>query len=107
MATMKFRGMRHMTIAALVAAGFALSACGDGGGATGGAAPTVGGQVSGDLNILVSSSTGSDAGFQAVTSAFTTKYPNVNFFYSAVPTENYNQTRSSRLTAGSVDIVVA
>src|SRR6478735_9540671 len=107
MATMKFRGMRHMTIAALVAAGFALSACGDGGGTTGGAAPTVGGQVSGDLNILVSSATGSDAGFKAVTKAFNTKYPNVKVNFSAVPNENYNQTRSSRLTAGSVDIVVA
>src|SRR6478735_509812 len=107
MATMKFRGMRHMTIAALVAAGFALSACGDGGGTTGGAAPTVGGQVSGDLNILVSSATGSDAGFKAVTKAFNTKYPNVKVKFSAVPNENYNQTRSSRLTAGSVDLVVA
>ena len=77
MATMKFRGMRHMTIAAVVAAGLALGACGGGGGTSGGAAPTVGGEVSGDLNILVSSATGSDAGFKAVTKAFNTKYPNV------------------------------
>jgi raffinose/stachyose/melibiose transport system substrate-binding protein len=106
MATMKFRAMRHLTMAAMVAAGLALSGCGNGG-ASGGAAPTVGGDVSGDLNILVSSSTGSDAGFKAVSKAFTAKYPKAKVNFSAVPNENYNQTRSSRLTAGSVDIVVA
>src|SRR6478736_4930788 len=107
MATMKFRGMRHMTIAAMAAAGLALGACGGGGGTSGGAAPSVGGAVSGELNVLVSSATGSDAGFKAITKAFNTKYPNVKVNFSAVPNENYNQTRSSRLTAGSVDVVVA
>ena len=107
MATRKFRAMRYTTIAAVAACGLALGACGGGGGTSGGAAPTVGGEVSGELNILVSSATGSDAGFKAVTKEFTTKHPNVKVNFSAVPNENYNQTRSSRLTAGSVDIVVA
>lgn len=106
MGTSKFRSLRGSAVAASVAVGaLALGACSGGSGS--GAAPSVGGTVSGSLNILVSSATGSDAGFKAVTTAFNAKYPNVAVSFSAVPNENYNQTRSSRLTAGSVDIVVA
>lgn len=63
--------------------------------------------VTGDLNIVVSSATGSDAGFKAVNSAFAKKYPNVKVNFTAVPNENYNASKSSRLTAGSADIVIA
>lgn len=108
MATAKFRGARVAALVSTLAAGaLALSAC-SGGGGGGGAAPTAdGGDVSGSLNILVSSAPGSDAGFQAVTKAFQAKYPNAHVNLSSVPNENYNQARSSQLTAGSVDIVVA
>ncbi|KHK96052.1 hypothetical protein LK09_17030 [Microbacterium mangrovi] len=105
MATTKFHRARGLALASVVAVGaIALTACS---GSSGGAAPTAGGDASGTLNILVSSATGSDAGFQAVTKAFEKKYPKVNVNLTAVPNENYNQARSSRLTAGSADIVVA
>ena len=55
------------------------------GAASGGAAPTVGGEVSGTLNILVSSATGSDAGFKAVNEGVQAKYPGVKVNFSAVP----------------------
>lgn len=106
MVTMKFRGSRTPAFVVSAAAGaLALAACSGGGG--GGAAPTVGGEVSGTLNVLVSSSAGSDAGFQAVNKAFQAANPGVTVSFSAVPNENYNQARASRLTAGSTDIVVA
>jgi raffinose/stachyose/melibiose transport system substrate-binding protein len=106
MATMKLRVTRISTIAAIAAVAATLAACssGDGGGA---AAPSVGGDVSGSLNILVSSATGSDAGFQAVNKAFQAAHPGVQVTFSPIPNEDYNQARSSRLTAGSADIVVA
>lgn len=105
MATTTFHRARGIALASVLTVGaIALSACS---GSSSGTAPTAGGDASGDLNILVSSSTGSDAGFQAVTKAFETKYPKVKVNLSAVPNENYNQARSSRLTAGSADIVVA
>ncbi len=63
--------------------------------------------LQGDLNIVVSSATGSDAGFKAVNQAFNKKYPNVKVNFTAVPNENYNASKSSRLTAGSADIVIA
>ena len=107
MATRKLRGLRYTTIAAVVAGGLALGACGDSGGASGGAAPTVGGRSAAELNVLVSSATGSDAGFKAVNKAFEAEEPQRKVNFSAVPNENYNQARSSRLTAGSMDIVVA
>jgi raffinose/stachyose/melibiose transport system substrate-binding protein len=105
MATTKFHRARGLAVASVVAVGaIALTACSAG---SSGTAPTAGGDASGQLNILVSSSTGSDAGFQAVAKAFEKKYPKVTVNLSAVPNENYNQARSSRLTAGSADIVVA
>lgn len=91
---------------ALVAAGaLGLSACS--GSAEGGKAPAASGGASGSLNILVSSSAGSDSGFKAVNKAFEAKFPNVKVKFSAIPNEDYNQARSTRITAGSADIVVA
>src|SRR4051812_18855357 len=77
------------------------------GSGAGSSAPTPEGKASGTLNILVSSATGSDAGFKAVNQAFTAKYPDVKINFSAVPNENYNQAHASRLTAGSIDVGLA
>ena len=69
--------------------------------------PTAAEQVTGELNVLVSSASGSDAGFKAVNAAFAQKYPQVKVNFAAVPNENYNQARSSRLTAGTIDVGLA
>src|SRR5450756_706586 len=61
----------------------------------------------GDLNVVVSSATGSDAGFQAVNKAFAAKYPGVNVKFTAIPNENYAAAHSSRLSAGSIDVGLA
>ncbi len=71
------------------------------------AAGGAGGDVSGTLQILVSSSSGSDKAFAEVNEAFMKKYPDVKVEFSAVPNENFNSTRSSRLTAGNVDVTLA
>ncbi|GAB3591656.1 extracellular solute-binding protein [Angustibacter peucedani] len=83
----------------------ASAACGGSGGSS--SAPTPKGSASGTLNILVSSATGSDAGFKAVNQAFTAKYPGVKVNFSSVPNENYAQAHASRLTAGSIDVGLA
>ena len=108
MATMKFRGRRSgVLLIALALAGTTAGCSGSSGG--GSTAPVVssGGKVTGSLNILVSSATGSDAGFKAVSDAFKAANPGVTVNLTPTPNENYNQARSSRITAGSVDIVVA
>jgi raffinose/stachyose/melibiose transport system substrate-binding protein len=102
---------RTSRLAAFAALGLslalALSGCSGSPGSSTASVPTDPSQVKGDLNIVVSSAPGSDAGFKAVNDAFTAKYPNVKVNFTAVPNENYNQTRTSRLTAGSIDLVVA
>jgi len=65
------------------------------------------GSPSGTLNIVVSSGDSSDAGFKAINAAFEKKYPNVDVKFSAVPNNNYKAAKSSRLTAGNVDILIA
>lgn len=49
-------------------------------------------KITGELNILVSSASGSDAGFKAVNEAFA-GHPDVKINFTAVPNENYNQAR--------------
>ena len=61
---------------------------------------------SGELQILVSSADASDAAFKAITEGFKKKYPDVNVTLSSVSNDNYPATKSSRLTAGNVDIFV-
>jgi raffinose/stachyose/melibiose transport system substrate-binding protein len=106
MATTTLRAAARL---ALVGGGLTLlltaTACNSGSG--GSSAPTPAGKASGTLNILVSSSTGSDAGFQAVNKAFVAKYPGVKINFTAVPNENYAQAHASRLTAGSIDVGLA
>lgn len=106
MATKKLRAtrlIRRSVVAATAAVAVtALAGC------AGGSAPaTSGGAVSGDLQILVSSADASDAAFKAINAGFAKKYPDVNVKFSAVSNDNYPATKSSRLTAGNVDILVA
>lgn len=103
------RTLRISPLAAIAAAtALALASC-SGAAAPGGsvAVPTDAGAVTGELNILVSSAKGSDAGFKAVNDAFAAKFPNVTVNFTSVPNENYNQARTSRLTAGSIDVGLA
>lgn len=111
MATTKLRragGGRITAFAAcLAASALALTGCSGGSAASLGTVPASGAAIGGELNILVSSASGSDAGFKAINAAFSTKYPDVKVNFTSVPNENYNQTRTSRLTAGTIDIGLA
>lgn len=106
MATKKLRTTRTIgrtLVAAGLAAGMVtLAACsGSGDSAAGGD-----GKVGGDLEILVSSAAASDAAFTAVSDAFMAANPGVKVTVSSVSNDNYPATKSSRLTAGNVDIFV-
>ncbi|MFZ4896450.1 ABC transporter substrate-binding protein [Plantibacter sp. Mn2098] len=78
-----------------------LAACSGGGGAT-----SDGGKPTGELQILVSSADSSDAAFKAINAGFEKEYPDVKVTFSSVSNDNYPATKSSRLTAGNVDIIV-
>lgn len=86
-------------IAAVATIG-ALAACSS---ASGGSSD---GEPSGKLQLLVSSSDATDAGFRAVNEAFEKKYPDVDVVFSTVSNDNYPATKSSRLTAGNLDLFV-
>jgi raffinose/stachyose/melibiose transport system substrate-binding protein len=60
----------------------------------------------GALQILVSSADASDAAFEAINAGFEKMYPDVEVTLSSVSNDNYPATKSSRLTAGNVDILV-
>lgn len=104
MATKRLRGtnLNRRLIAITVAAATigALAACSSGGGGANGDEP------SGKLQLLVSSSDATDAGFRAVNDAFEKKYPKVDVVFSTVSNDNYPATKSSRLTAGNLDLFV-
>jgi raffinose/stachyose/melibiose transport system substrate-binding protein len=105
MATKKLRTTRTIarTIAAagLAAAMFSVTAC-----SSGDSPDSSSGEPSGELQILVSSAAASDAAFEAVNKDFEAKYPDVKVTFSSVSNDNYPATKSSRLTAGNVDILV-
>lgn len=106
MATRTFpAGARLALVGAGLAALLTATACSGSGG--GSAAPAPKGGASGTLNMLVSSATGSDAGFRAVNKAFMAKYPKVKINFSSVPNEDYDQAHAARLTAGSIDVGLA
>lgn len=106
MATTTVRAPRRLALVVIgLTALLTTTACSGSG--SGAAAPTPQGKASGTLNILVSSATGSDAGFKAVNKAFMAKYPSVKVNFSSVPNENYAQAHTSRLTAGSIDVGLA
>jgi raffinose/stachyose/melibiose transport system substrate-binding protein len=98
------RSIRVLTASVLGVALF--TGCSSGQSTTPGAA-TPASTPKGDLNVVVSSATGSDAGFQAVNKAFAAKYPGVNVKFTAIPNENYAAAHSSRLSAGSIDVGLA
>lgn len=78
-----------------------------GGGGSGSKAPSIPDNPTGDLNVVVSSASGSDAGFKAVNKAFAAKYPDVKINFTSIPNENYPAAHSARLTAGSIDVGLA
>ncbi len=80
----------------------ALSACGS---SSSSSASTTGAPT-GTLQILVSSADASDAAFKAVNAAFQKKYPDVTVKFTTVPNDSYPSTKSSRMTAGTVDVMV-
>jgi raffinose/stachyose/melibiose transport system substrate-binding protein len=104
MATTKLRvealARRTVLSAVAVAAMTVLAAC------SGTTAPTSSGAPSGTLQILVSSADASDAAFKAVNGGFEKKYPKIKVVFSSVPNASYAATKSSRLTAGNVDVFV-
>ncbi|MCA0251528.1 MAG: extracellular solute-binding protein [Actinobacteria bacterium] len=111
MATTRLRpvgaGSATAVVSLLAATSLAFAGCSGAGAAPSAGMPTPGAALGGELNILVSSAAGSDAGFEAINAAFAKKYPGVKVNFTSVPNENYNQTRTSRLTAGSIDIGLA
>lgn len=104
MSTYTLRAPRLITLVGLIALLTTAACSGESGG---GSTPQPSGKATGKLNIVVSSSSGSDAGFKAVNKAFEAKYPSVKLNFSAVPNENYAQAQASRLTAGSIDVGLA
>lgn len=80
----------------------ALSGCSSSGSAGGDSS-----KPSGTLNVLVSSADASDAAFKTLNKDFHEKYPDVTVKFSSVPNNNFTAARSSRLTAGNVDITLA
>lgn len=110
MATRKLRHTPGAVVAATaVSALLALTACsgGSSGETSSTGESTEGATVSGSLEILVSSASASDAAFEKINEMFTQEYPDVDLTFSSVDNENYPATKSSRLTAGNVDILVA
>jgi raffinose/stachyose/melibiose transport system substrate-binding protein len=99
--------MRTYITRGVATAGIAVLALAAVTGCTSDDAAPADGDISGTLQILVSSSSGSDTAFAQVNDAFMKKYPDVKVEFSAVPNENFNSTRSSRLTAGNVDVTLA
>ncbi|WEG09797.1 extracellular solute-binding protein [Microbacterium horticulturae] len=98
-----FRLTRALTaVAAITTAAISLAGCS--GNTSDGTEAS--GDPSGDLQILVSSASASDAAFTAISDAFEKKYPDVKVTLSTVSNDNYPATKSSRLTAGNVDIIV-
>jgi len=89
-----------MTGIAVVATVGVLAAC------SSTSAGSTDGKPSGKLQLLVSSSDATDAGFRAINSAFEKKYPDVKVVFSTVSNDNYPATKSSRLTAGNLDLFV-
>jgi raffinose/stachyose/melibiose transport system substrate-binding protein len=104
MATKRLRdrhlNRRLLAGAVAVATIGALAACSSGGASSSDADP------SGKLQILVSSSDATDAGFRAINDAFEKAYPKVDVVFSTVSNDNYPATKSSRLTAGNLDLFV-
>ncbi|THG32661.1 extracellular solute-binding protein [Glaciibacter flavus] len=100
----RLSGARKRGIVGAIGAAAALALLS---GCTSGSTPSDTGAVTGKLEILVSSATASDKAFKEVNTAFMKKYPDVKVEFSAVPNDNFPASRSSRLTAGNVDVTLA
>jgi raffinose/stachyose/melibiose transport system substrate-binding protein len=104
MATKKLRAnaliRRTLIGATALVTASVLAAC------SGGTAASSDGKPSGDLQILVSSADASDAAFKAINAGFEKQYPNVKLTFSSVSNDSYPATKSSRMTAANVDILV-
>ena len=89
MSTMTNRARRASWTTGLISlalgTSLALAGCSGSAPANSAAVPTDAAQVTGELNILVSSASGSDTGFKAVNAAFAKKYPDVKINFTAVP----------------------
>ncbi len=77
-----------------------LLGCSSGGSSGGGDEP------SGTLHVLVSSAPGSDKAFKNLNADFEKKYPKVTVDFSSVPNASFAASRSSRLTAGNLDVTL-
>jgi raffinose/stachyose/melibiose transport system substrate-binding protein len=64
------------------------------------------GEVSGKLQVLVSSAQGSDNAYEGLNAAFEEAYPDVTVEFQSVPNDAFAAARSSRLTAGNLDITL-
>lgn len=67
---------------------------------------TADGEVSGTLQVLVSSAEGSDNAYEELNAAFEAAYPDVTVEFSSVPNDAFAAARSSRLTAGNLDVTL-
>lgn len=104
MTTRATRGRRLRSVAAgLIGGAIALTSLA---GCSGGATETEG-EVTGTLQVLVSSADGSDRAFEAVNAAFEDEYPDVTVEFSSVPNDAFLAARSSRITAGNLDVTLA
>ena len=92
------------TIAMSTAALLAACSAGTTGTSSGGDQASV--DPSGPIQILVPTETSSDAAFAKVNAAFEKKYPKVTVKYTSVVNDSFLAARSSRLSAGTVDITV-
>lgn len=77
-----------------------LLGCSTGGDQPAGDAP------SGTLQVLVSSAEGSDNAFKQLNEAFEAAYPDVSVEFQSAPNDAFAAARSSRLTAGNLDITL-
>lgn len=64
------------------------------------------GEISGTLQVLVSSAEGSDNAFEQLNAAFEKAYPDITVEFSSSPNDAFAAARSSRLTAGNLDITL-
>ncbi|MDM4763523.1 extracellular solute-binding protein [Galbitalea sp. SE-J8] len=104
MAIRRPRGWRLRGIVLGIAAGAAAASTLAGCSSTG---TDTGGDVTGTVTVLVSSAPGSDKAFDALNTAFEAKYPGVKVDFSSVPNETFASSRSTRLTAGNLDVTLA
>lgn len=108
MATKKLITRRILTraLVSAVALGTAATLAACSGGTPGATADKPSSEPSGTVQILVPTNTTSDAAFEPLIASFEKKYPKVDVKYTSVVNDSFLAARSSRLSAGSLDITV-